>query len=160
MVFYSDDQCTQWEGLKGVTSGEHTFDLKTDESVACVDALACVFHPQGDKCKTLQTVASTTRILSQVENGVTEMCDEAGVCEPVDETACQKSEILPSCYYRMTSAEKLVSDPSSYVTKGVNATTAAPTAAPSDPKDPSAAPMVSLFAAMLSLVGLSVISVM
>jgi len=119
MIFYSDDACSEWAGLKGVTSGEQTFPVKTDESVSCLDALACAFHPEGDKCKSLTTVAEPTRMLTMVgDDGVTQMCgdlEDPSTCEPVDASACVQSELLPSCYYRMASAGNFLSDPASFV---------------------------------------------
>ena len=128
ILFYSDDACTQWEGLKGVTTGEHVFPLQTDVSVSCEDAIACAIHPQGDKCQSLEKTETTTRILSRVQDGVAQMCetDDDTTCAPIDSTMCMQSEIVPSCYYRMASAQVLLSDPASYITSTAVGTTEAP----------------------------------
>ena len=148
MIFYSDDECQEWEGLKGVTSGEHVFDRITDDSVSCSDALACVFHSQGDKCQTLDTTNTTTRILTQVTTtGTSQTCDEAGVCQDVDDTQCVRSTIAPSCYVRMTSAQMLVSQPQKYLT---TTATTAPTGPLNNPlrEDTSAAGPTAVMAWM------------
>lgn len=113
MVFYSDDKCNRFEGVHGILSGKH--DL-TIADVSCEEALACLYHQDGEKCQSYdESLKSMETFFTKNDDFKSFDCtDETGENCVEREDVCAPSPI-PQCYYRWVSARKLFANPAEYV---------------------------------------------
>lgn len=140
LLLYSDESCSEFEGAQGLVAGETTF-YSTPESMSCVDAVSCAFFPDGEYCANRGgTTGEIQKIYTQPAASRAIVCSDETTehCEEIDPNSCMKSEIFPSCSYRLTTAKSLFAEPSKYITgtRHINASQApgeealAPTASP------------------------------
>lgn len=117
MALYSNEDCSEFEGVKGIVSGETSLAM-TSESMTCEKAIACALYPTGEECAnnggttgefyTLRTKPAASKVI--------ECTDEDGMgCDEVDPTQCVRSEIFPSCWYRLATAKTFFSNPREFL---------------------------------------------
>lgn len=113
MLFYSDDQCSNFEGTQGIMTG---VDEIVVADVNCDDAMACLYAPNGEKCQAIdESLKVVKTYYTKNDDFKTYNCTSATGENCVErEDACSPSPI-PQCYYRWVSARTLFSDPASYV---------------------------------------------
>lgn len=117
MLLYSDDECSEFEGARGVVSGKTSFPM-TSPSMSCEHAVACAFYPEGDRCKTHGgTTGSsyTLRTLPSVSEVTYCLADEDETCTQISPFTCLRSEIYPSCWYRLAPATRLFAQPQAFL---------------------------------------------
>eukprot|EP00934_Nitzschia_sp_Nitz4_P000656 Nitzschia sp. Nitz4//scaffold95_size97785//28046//29301//NITZ4_004660-RA/size97785-augustus-gene-0.106-mRNA-1//-1//CDS//3329560451//656//frame0 len=138
MSFYSDANCTEFEGTQGIVAGETEFQ-GVSESLSCEQALACVFNPEGEWCINgggLTGESMTIHTQPAMAHAI--LCDDETdeSCAEVDANACMRSEFAPSCWYRLSTSYRLFAEPDLFFVstkypvaiEGQDEPTAAPTA--------------------------------
>ena len=168
LLFYSDPECVEFEGLKGFVSGPSVELVQTSDSVSCEDAMSCLLAPGSDLCKEKGGVTgSTTRVFTETRNNGRDayQCSppdsstdvavsknaETRDCDEMESKGCIRSTIHPSCYFRWTSATRFMEDPGSFLNS--------PTKTPSVPNEPSVSSSTNNIAATVSLAGVAALSI-
>eukprot|EP00934_Nitzschia_sp_Nitz4_P005394 Nitzschia sp. Nitz4//scaffold23_size168460//79726//80835//NITZ4_002219-RA/size168460-snap-gene-0.158-mRNA-1//-1//CDS//3329543635//5384//frame0 len=117
MVLYSDEGCTEFEGVQGIVAGGETVFQKTDENMTCRDAIACAFFADGELCAANGgTTGGSHSIYLEPSVSTATVCSDASgeSCEQIDGMECRRSEIFPSCWYRLPTATMLLVEPENY----------------------------------------------
>jgi hypothetical protein len=134
LVYHNDDTCNDLAGLQSLIVGDTEVTTVPDESVSCEDSMACLVQPNGSTCQAIPNT-STANVTTETRNNGRDVfgCDDEGICEDRDPTACVKSSIFPNCHYHIVSAIRLLEDPVKFLTNitdtdsGTDAPTQAPT---------------------------------
>lgn len=116
MMLYSDDGCKEFEGAKGIITGETPIQ-STSESMACEQAVACALLPGGDTCQSYGgTNGNTVTLFTKPAASKTILCsnEDDESCDEVDPKECVRSEAYPSCWQKLVTAKALFSEPENY----------------------------------------------
>eukprot|EP00934_Nitzschia_sp_Nitz4_P001841 Nitzschia sp. Nitz4//scaffold327_size20599//3154//4283//NITZ4_008634-RA/size20599-augustus-gene-0.3-mRNA-1//-1//CDS//3329547940//1841//frame0 len=143
MTFYSDDECTEFEGTQGIVAGETEL-MTVSDSISCEASLACIFNPDGETCTNSGALTgenATIRTLPATANAIlcTDETDES--CAEVDAAVCTKSDVVPNCWYRLSTSYRLFTQPEYFFVSSkypIAKETDAPTATVSTEPDSSA----------------------
>lgn len=117
MMFYSNDDCSEFEGVKGIVSGETSLAM-TPESMSCEGVVSCALYPTAEQCQNNGGTTGeffTLRTKPAATNAIVCADENDGSCEEVDPKECMRSEIFPSCWYRLATAKTFFSDPEDFL---------------------------------------------
>ena len=156
LMFYSDAECSDFEGMQSVASGPTDLAV-TDVSVSCQDAMACLFFPDGQACEKAVNGGElgTTRIIAETRNNGRNAfsCEEDGTCSEMSPDVCMSSSIHPSCHYRWVSAVQLIEDPAKFLN---SPSAPEPTTAPTPAPTPSSSTLSKLSVLIFLVAGATV----
>ena len=122
VVYYSDDQCTQLEGLRPFVSGESSSVPDTNQTdLSCESLMGCFLEPDldGPQCTSLN-ISTLSDVSFTVKNQGKDIYEydptNVDVGQPVlterKPEDCYQSSLLPTCHFRLISAVTLGAKPS------------------------------------------------
>lgn len=124
-TYFSDEECQNFAGIKAALTNDpfQVLNAPMDtvgSEISCVDAMACLYQPEGRTCQSLNVAGEFTNVEIEIrEEGVYE-CDESNVniglpeCSLLDSSACYQSSAY-NCHFRIATAEQLTEDPDRYI---------------------------------------------
>eukprot|EP00457_Paulinella_chromatophora_P011439 gb/GEZN01011580.1/.p1 GENE.gb/GEZN01011580.1/~~gb/GEZN01011580.1/.p1 ORF type:complete len:320 (-),score=21.68 gb/GEZN01011580.1/:153-1112(-) len=116
LVFFSDDACTEFEGLRGVMKNSTNTWSLMPSTVSCHDSMACMMQPQGKVCRGLGSIG-VINISVQFRDGHTYSCDPSNenvgdnFCEHRTLDTCFRSSVTTNCYARFIQGSELAQHP-------------------------------------------------
>jgi hypothetical protein len=129
-TYFSDDACQNFAGMKALLANDplQILSAQTDSDgndISCVDAMACLYQPQGRTCQGFGVASDVTSVEIDIrEDGVYE-CDESNVnlglpeCSLLDSSTCYQSSTF-NCHFRIATAEQLKETPEEYLPPSTN----------------------------------------
>lgn len=129
MMLYSNDDCSEFEGVKAVVSGETSFAM-TPESMSCEGVVACALYPTAEQCANNGGTTGefyTLRTKPAATNAIVCADETDASCKEVDPKQCVRSEIFPSCWYRLATGKTFFTDPEEFLVGTKYATEKDPT---------------------------------
>ncbi|KAL3906403.1 MAG: hypothetical protein SGARI_004023 [Bacillariaceae sp.] len=128
--YFSDSDCQDFAGLKAFLAND-PFEIlnaprnANGDDIACVDAMACLYQPEGKTCRALGVEGKvTTTTIDVREDGVYE-CDESNInlglpeCSLLDSNACYQSSAF-NCHFRVAKAEQYKESPNEFIPPAKN----------------------------------------
>ena len=121
-IYYSDEVCTEMQGLEGIVLGTSYSAQGVADTVSCELSMPCVLNPTGPSCANVdKSKVTTTGVFNYQSPGELVYCDggDSASCQNATLNECSKSDLYPNCYRRMVSGTQTFSDPVSIVTPPV-----------------------------------------
>jgi hypothetical protein len=112
MLFFSDEKCSDLEGIKGLVSGKSNL-TSVDNTITCNKAMTCILAPGGEACGSVAQSAKTFKSIyaeTTTDGRQVLSCLEDRSCEFAS-SDCVKSDILESCYVMWVGPTSLFDQP-------------------------------------------------
>jgi hypothetical protein len=122
MLFFSDEKCSDLEGIKGLVSGKSNL-TSVDSTITCNKAMTCILAPGGEACRSVAQSAKTIKYINTettTDGREVLSCLDDGSCEFAS-SECVKSDILESCYVMWVGPTPLFDQPIALI-KGAEVT--------------------------------------
>ena len=130
LVYFSDESCTSFAGLKGIVSNDPFNALQalvdTDgNEISCVDGMACLFQPTGRGCEVLGSPGEISTAEFDVRDDGIYECDDSNVdigqptCALIEPTTCIQSSAY-NCHFRLVSGTYLKENPTDIIPPSTN----------------------------------------
>jgi hypothetical protein len=116
IIYYNDSTCNDPDGLRAFLSDEEYSLPVIPASVSCVDAMACLYNPDGESCQSrkgdMDQMHNFTYTVNQGKDYEISSCEGTlaniyGGCINTNPNKCTESGVFPSCYTRRVSASFL-----------------------------------------------------
>jgi len=154
LLYYSDGQCQNFEGMHGNPSGRFNLTL-TSNATSCNAAMACLLSPNGDACEAVNPAGVIEVSLGTGNGGrVASGCDDEGNCRDWSPDDCIVSTIHPACHHRIVTAIRLFGNSSSYIPRAEPPPTPSPGPGASPGPGSTSTPASAATNLVYSLVGL------
>lgn len=119
MLLYSDENCADFEGARGLIAETTTTLPVTPDSMSCQEAVACALYPEGELCESFGgTMNNTVSIRTEKSASQAIFCandDDTVGCTEIEPEVCMKSELFPNCWYHLVPAMRLFAEPDKYI---------------------------------------------
>ncbi|KAL3921617.1 MAG: hypothetical protein SGILL_002655, partial [Bacillariaceae sp.] len=118
-VYYSNEGCTEMEGMEGIVLGAQYSAEGVADTVSCELSMPCMLNPTGPSCAaTNKRDFNMSGVFNYQAEGDLVYCngDANASCQNATLNQCIKSDLYPNCYQRMVSGKQTFRDPESIVT--------------------------------------------
>mmetsp|Transcript_33214 Transcript_33214/g.93123 ORF Transcript_33214/g.93123 Transcript_33214/m.93123 type:complete len:546 (-) Transcript_33214:1525-3162(-) len=107
LSYYSNGECTDFVGSRGLANGVATF-LRGAHGGSCGEELECLYNPTSDKCLSMDStsVVNFTARTSNVDFNTVRITYADGRTVDQKYTQCIRSPVYYNCYYQYETVER------------------------------------------------------